>query len=142
MDNFFGHDDAAYACLRLLSFLEKHHETLADACSSIETHISSPEIKLGVPDNLKFDLVENRIRHDLVATWPEAKAIDIDGIRLDTEKVMVVVRASQNGPYITVRFEGTDQKLYNETKDKLNNLLRQHLEIDWTDTINGYALTS
>ncbi len=141
MDNFFGHDDAAYACLRLLSFLEKHHETLSQACASIETHISSPEIKLGVPDNLKFDLVENRIRHDLVTAWPEAKVTDIDGIRLDTEKIMVVVRASQNGPYITVRFEGTDQKLYNETKDKLNNLLKRHLEIDWEDTINGYALT-
>ena len=77
----------------------------------------------------------------MVTAWPEAKVTDIDGIRLDTEKIMVVVRASQNGPYITVRFEGLDQKLYNETKDKLNNLLKRHLEIDWEDTINGYALT-
>lgn len=140
MDNFFGHDDAAYACLRLLAFLEKHGETLSQACSSIETHVSSPEIKLGVPDELKFDLVENKIKHDLVTVWPEAKVSDLDGIRLDTDKEMIVIRPSQNGPYITIRFEGRDEKLYNEIKEKLNRLLKHHPEIDWRVAINDYAL--
>lgn len=140
MDNFFGHDDAAYACLRLLSFLEKHHETLSQACTSIETHLGSPEIKLGVADYLKFDLVENKLKHDLNTLWPAAKMTDIDGLRLDTDQLMVVVRASQNGPYITVRFEGRDEKIYNEVKVKLIRLLKQHPEIDWTNTTNAYAL--
>ena len=140
MDNFFGHDDAAYASLRLLTFLENHHETLSQACASIETHISSPEIKLGVPDGVKFDLVESRLRHDLITTWPHAEISDLDGIRLDTDKIMVVVRASQNGPYITIRFEGINEKLYNELKDQITSILRRHPEIDWTDAVNAYAL--
>ncbi len=140
MDNFFGHDDAAYACLRLLTFLEKHNETLSTACNTIETHVSSPEIKLGVPDDVKFDLVEHKIRHDLSILWPDSKINEIDGLRLDTPKTMVVVRPSQNGPYITVRFEGTDEKLYNETKSNLFRLLQKYPEIDWKNTINGDAL--
>lgn len=139
-DNFFGHDDAAYACLRLLTFLETHHQTLSQACAAIETHISSPEIKIGVPDDQKFDLVENKIRHDLVTAWPEAQLTHLDGLRLDTGQIMVVVRASQNGPYLTIRFEGLDQKLYNETKVKLNQILHQYSEINWSDSINLYAL--
>jgi phosphomannomutase/phosphoglucomutase len=140
MDNFFGHDDAAYACLRLLSYLEKHHQTLSQACAAIETHRSSPEIKLGVPDDQKFALVENKIRHDLVTAWPEAKVNDLDGIRLETGEVMVVIRASQNGPYLTVRFEGLDEKLYNETKDQINKILHSYPEINWNEAVNIYAL--
>ncbi len=140
MDNFFGHDDAAYACLRLLTFLENHHETLSEATASIETHIGSPEIKLGVPDDLKFDLVEKQIRHDLFVAWPHAKVSDLDGIRLDMDDNMVVVRASQNGPYITVRFEGKNEKLYNETRTKITQILSNYPIINWSDNINGYEL--
>jgi phosphomannomutase/phosphoglucomutase len=140
MDNFFGHDDAAYACLRLLTFLEKHKESLSAACASIETHVGSPEIKLGVPDGLKFDLVEDKLKHDLITAWPDAKMTDIDGVRLDTKEIMVVMRASQNGPYITVRFEGQSEKIYNETRNKINKILKQYSEIDWVDATNIYAL--
>ena len=140
MDNFFGHDDAAYACLRLLTFLEKHHETMSQTCTSIETHIGSPEIKLGVPDDQKINLVENLIKHDLITLWPEAKITDIDGVRLDTDELMVVIRASQNGPYITIRFEAQNEKLYNDIKVKIITLLSRYPEIDWREGINVYAL--
>lgn len=140
MDNYFGHDDAAYACLRLLTFLERHHETLSEAISSIESRIGSPEIKLGVPDEIKFDLVEKQVRHDMVTAWPEAVLTELDGIRLDGKEYMVVVRASQNGPYITVRFEAETEKLYNEIRAKLKQLLIRHGDINWDDNINGYAL--
>ena len=142
MDNFFGHDDAAYACLRLLSFLEKHGETLSEATSSFESYLGSPEIKLGVADEIKFTLVEKQLRHDLSTSWPDAKINDLDGIRIDSEEMMAVVRASQNGPYITVRFEGRSEKLYNEVRDKLKRILTAYPEIDWQDSINGYALNN
>ena len=30
--------------------------------------------------------------------YPKAKYIEIDGVRMDTESEMLIVRASQNGP--------------------------------------------
>jgi phosphomannomutase/phosphoglucomutase len=140
MDNFFGHDDAAYACFRLLSFLELHGESLSEATSSVETHIGSPEIKLGVPDSVKFDLIEKEVKHDLVVAWPEARTNELDGIRLDTDDHMVVVRASQNGPYITVRFEGKNEKIYNEVRHKLKIILSKYPVIDWNENVNASAL--
>ena len=140
MDNFFGHDDAAFACLRLLSFLEKHGETLSEATSSFESYLGSPEIKLEVPDKIKFDLVENKLRHELVISWPDAKVNDMDGVRIDTEDMMSVIRASQNGPYITVRFEGRSEKIYNEVRDRLSQILKSCPEINWASNINAYAL--
>lgn len=140
MDNFFGHDDAAFACLRLLSYLEKHGESISEVTSGIETHIGSPEIKLGVPDDQKFDLVDNKLRHDMVTAWPDATINDIDGIRLETAALMVVVRASQNGPYITVRFEAIDRKLYNDTRERLQSILSAYPVINWKDNINANAL--
>ena len=139
MDNYFGHDDAAFACLRLLSFLEKHEETLSEVTSSFETRLGSPEIKLGVRDEIKFDLIENKLRHDLVTTWPDAKTNELDGIRLDSGDFMVVVRASQNGPYITIRFEGSNEKVYNEVRDKLKEILHRYPTINWDIGINTYA---
>jgi len=140
MDNFFGHDDAAFACLRLLSFLEKQGETLSEETSSFENYLSSPEIKLGVPDQIKFDLVANKLRHELVTHWPDAKVNDLDGVRVDTKDMMTVIRASQNGPYLTVRFEGRSEKLYNEIKDKLRQILEGCPEINWANNINAYVL--
>ncbi len=140
MDNYFGHDDAAYACLRLLAFLERHNETLSEAVASIETRVGSPEIKLGVPDESKISLVEKEIRHDLTARWPHTTVSDLDGIRVDDPEFMAVVRASQNGPYITVRFEATGEKLYNEIKTELKKILSRHHVINWSENINGYAL--
>ncbi len=65
--------------------------------------------------------------------------MDIDGIRLDAPEQMVVVRASQNGPYITIKFEAKTQKQYDELKLKLKNLLESHSEIDWSYGVNTDA---
>ena len=140
-DSYFGHDDAAFACLRLLSYLERVGKSLGQAISEFSRHIGSPEIKLGVPDNIKFQLVEENIRHDLTALWPGATVNDIDGIRLETTDSMVVVRASQNGPYITVRFEADNQIIYDNVKAKLKQILTKYSQVDWHQGVNTYALS-
>lgn len=140
MDNFFGHDDGAYASLRLLQYLERTQQTLAEATGKLSTYVSSPEIKFGLADEIKFAFIDKEIRADFQANWPAAKYIDIDGIRMDTEDEMAVVRASQNGPYITVKFEARTQAGYDALKQKLKQMLSQHPEIDWASGSNTHAL--
>ena len=53
MDNFFGHDDGAYASLRLLQYLERTEQTLSQAVDALPQYISSPEIKMGLADDIK-----------------------------------------------------------------------------------------
>ena len=139
MDNWYGHDDAAYATLRLLAFLTRKKLSLKQTVDQLPKFVSSPEIKLGLPDKLKFEFIKTTLAPELTAWWPEAAVVDIDGIRLDAPEQMVVVRASQNGPYITIKFEAKTQKQYDELKIKLKNLLESHSEIDWSYGVNTDA---
>lgn len=140
MDNFYGHDDGAYASLRLLQYLERTNQTLSEAASKLSKYVSSPEIKFGLADEIKFEFINTRIREEFEKQWPTAKYIDIDGIRMDLEDRMAICRASQNGPYITVKFEGKTQEIYNEVKTQLKTILSKYSEIDWKSGVNTHAL--
>jgi hypothetical protein len=53
---------------------------------------------------------------------------------------MLIVRASQNGPYITVKFEGKTQVQYDNLKKQVSTLLHKIPEIDFTSGVNTKAL--
>lgn len=140
MDNFYGHDDGAYASLRLLAFLERRGQTLSQAVAKLAHYVSSPEIKFGLADEIKFEFIDTKIRSEFEKRWPDAKYIDIDGIRMDTDEEMAIVRASQNGPYITLKFEGKSQAQYDAMKKTLKEILSAHQEIKWDEGVNTHAL--
>lgn len=140
MDNFYGHDDGANASLRLLQYLERKEETLAEAVDKLPQYVSSPEIKFGLADAIKFEFIDTKIRAEFMKHWPDGKYIDIDGIRVDTKEEMAIIRASQNGPYITVKFEGKTQEQYNQMKKTLKAILSTYDEIDWKSGVNTHAL--
>ncbi|OGJ38871.1 MAG: hypothetical protein A2383_02630 [Candidatus Pacebacteria bacterium RIFOXYB1_FULL_39_46] len=140
MDNFYGHDDGAYASLRLLAYLERKKMSLSQAAEQLAKYVSSPEIKFGLADEIKFKFIDTVIRTEFKKQWPDAKYVDIDGIRMDTAEEMAIVRASQNGPYITVKFEGKTQAQYENMKKTLKKILSAHPEIDWTKGVNTHAL--
>ena len=139
-DNFYGHDDGAYASLRLLQYLERKNETVSQAVAKLSHYESSPEIKFGLADDIKFKFIDTVIRQEFAKLWPDAQYIDIDGIRMDLPDRMAIVRASQNGPYITVKFEGKTPEIYQELKTQLKAMLSAHPEIDWSQGVNTKAL--
>ena len=59
---------------------------------------------------------------------------------MDLPDRMAIVRASQNGPYITVKFEGKTQAVYDEMKHTLKEILSKYAEIDWKAGVNIHAL--
>ncbi|MFZ5376260.1 MAG: phosphomannomutase/phosphoglucomutase [Patescibacteria group bacterium] len=140
MDNFYGHDDGAYASLRLLQYLERKNAKLSQEVSKLNFYVSSPEIKLGLADDIKFKFIDTVIREEFKKRWPDAEYIDIDGIRMDTPEEMAIIRASQNGPYVTVKFEGKTQTQYDKMKLVLKEILSQHPEVDWNSGVNTHAL--
>lgn len=139
MDNFYGHDDTAYATLRLLTYLKRTNQTLTTAIKALPAYVSSPEIKLGLADAIKFKFIDDVISKEIQAMFPTGEYVTIDGFRADTDNEMVIVRASQNGPYITVKFEGKTREQYNAIKGRLALLLHSHPEIDWKSGVNIHA---
>lgn len=139
MDNFYGHDDCAFATLRLLNYLKRRGKTLKQVVAELPQFISSPEIKLGLPDEIKFEFIKNVIGKELKKLYPDAEYVEIDGVRMDTKTTMAIVRASQNGPYITIKYEGKTQKEYDQLKVQLKKILKSHKEVDWSYGVNTDA---
>lgn len=140
MDNFFGHDDGAYASIRLLQYLERKNQTVSQAVSELTQYVSSPEIKFGLADEIKFKYTDEILREEFKKTWPSAQFTMLEGVRMDLPDKMAIVRASQNGPYITVKFEAKDQVGYNDLKNQLKTMLSQYKDIDWATGVNTHAL--
>ena len=97
-------------------------------------------MKFGLADDIKFKFIDTVLRKEFQQKWPNAKYVDIDGIRMDTKDEMAIVRASQNGPYITVKFEGKTQEQYNAVKEALREILKRHSEINWSKGVNIHTL--
>lgn len=140
MDNFYGHDDGAIASLRLLAYLTKVKKSLAAVIDELPQYVSSPEIKVGCPDAIKFSLVSEKIGGEVKKLYPAATYTEIDGVRMDTASEMLIVRASQNGPYLTVKFEGKTQETYDTLKRQVGEILHKFSEIDFGSGVNTKAL--
>lgn len=141
--DFYNHDDGAYSTLRLLQYLSRTGESLSQEISHLPQYISSPEIKVGCADELKVALI-GKMAKKLRDDFPQAQVIDDeragDGVRLDMENSMFVIRYSQNGPYLTVKFEARAHKKYEELKKYIHDLLNEYKEINWSFGVNVESL--
>jgi phosphomannomutase/phosphoglucomutase len=139
LDNFYPHDDGCYSTLALLNYLSRTKKTLSQIVESLPKYISSPEIKIFCADDKKVALI-SKLAPQLKKDFPEAEVIDDeragDGVRLELPDAMFVVRYSQNGPYLTIKFEAKTKEKYNYLKNYLNKLLHLQEEIDWHSQIN------
>ena len=139
-DNFYGHDDEAYATLRLLAYLTRVGKTLDQVVDELPQYKSSPEIKVGCADNVKFNLISQKIAKDLKKVFPKAQFVEIDGVRFDTKDEMGVVRASQNGPYLTIKYEARDEVGFKKMRRVLSEILHKYAQINFKDGVNTDAL--
>ena len=100
-------------------------------------------MKVGCADDEKVKLIE-KISEVALHDFPNAEVISDeragDGVRLDMPDSMFVIRYSQNGPYLTIKFEAQSQDKYDELKKYLNKLLHNHKEIDWGYGVNVESL--
>lgn len=137
--DFYNHDDGLYSSMRLLHYLDQTNQSLARALAGLPKYISSPEIKLFCADEQKAALM-GRISPMLRKDFPGAQVIDDeragDGIRLDLPDGMFVVRYSQNGPYLTIKFEAKNDRQYEQLRQYIRRLLHTFNEVDWTSDIN------
>jgi phosphomannomutase/phosphoglucomutase len=144
--DFYNHDDGLYSTLRLLKAIERSGKKLSELLAELPRYVSSPEIKVFCSDEQKVAVVK-KLDPILRERYPNAEVISDeragDGIRLDLPDGMFVVRYSQNGPYLTTKFEARDEAGYEQLRQAINEMLHQFPEIDWDSPIsaNVEALT-
>jgi phosphomannomutase / phosphoglucomutase len=104
-DRYYGYDDAIYASLRLLEILSRENKTVGELLSDLPNMVSTPELRVECPDELKFRVVE-AAREQLRG---HGELCEIDGARVTyPDGAWALVRASNTGPVIVLRFEAPD----------------------------------
>ena len=138
--DFYNHDDGLYSTLRLLRTIERSGKKLSELVAELPHYESSPEIKVYCSDEEKRSVVE-RIAPALQEIYPDAEVINDeragDGVRLELPDAMFVIRYSQNGPYLTIKFEARDQASYEQLRDTISKTLHGFTEIDWESPISA-----
>jgi len=139
-DNAYGHDDGAYAALRILEYLSERGVSLSQLYESFPVYVSSPEIKIGCPDDKKIAVI-NDLAIKFKADFPEAQITDSsvipgdDGVRADFDDGMMVFRYSKNGPYITIKFEAKNQEIFENRRRYVREMLEKYPDMVWVDEL-------
>jgi phosphomannomutase / phosphoglucomutase len=131
VDNFYGHDDSAIASLRLLAYLTKTGQSLKDVVDTLPQYYSTPNINCYIAEEIKFSFVKNTLVPKVKELFSGAEFNEIDGIRIDTADEMFIIRPSQNGAYLSMKFETRTAEQYEVLKKKLRDFLTSFSELDF-----------
>jgi len=122
-DKFPGFDDGIYAGLRMAELIS-NVGPLSELTKDINKYYSTEEIKIAVEETKKFDII-NKMKEKLDNKGYQYN--DIDGVRVTFVDGWGLIRASNTGPMLTVRFEADSEKRLDEIKDELTDMLNQIL---------------
>jgi phosphomannomutase/phosphoglucomutase len=118
-DRYFGFDDAIYASCRLLEILSSTGKTIEELLSGVPETVSTPEIRVDCPDNLKFKVVDEARK----LLGQKFDVIDIDGVRIVFEDGWGLVRASNTQPALVMRFEAFSENRLEEIRNSVENTI-------------------
>jgi len=121
-DRWFGFDDGLYAGARMLEIVSRAvpDRTASQIFLSLPDSVNTPELHINVAEQEKFERVERLI--DL-AQFKNAKISTIDGLRVDFEDGFGLVRPSNTGPYLILRFEGDNPETLSKIQAEFRRLL-------------------
>ena len=102
--DYFGFDDALFAAARLLEIVSREPFGLAAHLADLPKTTTTPEIRVDVPEEQKFGIVERAAAH-FSARYP---VNTIDGIRITFPHGWGLLRASNTQPILVLRFEASD----------------------------------
>jgi phosphomannomutase len=121
-DGWYGFDDGVYVAVRLLDYLARIPETLAELHDSLPTMVNTPEIRLDTDEARKFEIVEE-VKSRLAATTGK-KVDDTDGVRVTTVDGWWLLRASNTQSALVLRCEAGDTdallRLKSEIREQLS----------------------
>ncbi len=121
-DRWYGVDDGIYTAARLLELLSTSSASLRERLSVYPTTLCTPEIKVAVPEDKKFFIVQQCAQR---SSFDDGVVSTIDGLRVDFEDGFGLIRASNTAPVLTVRFEGIDAKALQKIQHRFRVLLQQ-----------------
>ena len=130
-DRWFGFDDGLYAAARLIEILSLQGETLDEIFAAFPESPSSPEIRVDVAEDKKFDIIKSIIEK---GQFGNGKITTLDGMRVDYSNGWGLIRASNTSAHLTLRFEADDENALHQLKSLFVKELRaidNTINVDW-----------
>lgn len=132
---YLGFDDAIYAAARLCELLSQSAETLAQMVDTLPRLYNTPELRLVVPEERKFDIA-SAVAAEL-RTLPGVEVLELDGARAHWPDAWALVRASNTQSQLALRFEAQTAERLAEVQALVEGLLGRVLS-----TMTGAAAPS
>ena len=114
---------AIYASLRLIEILSNNNLTTSQLLDGINIYISTPEIKVKTTDEKKFEIVEKVKEYCVSKNY---NILTIDGVRVTFDDGWGLVRASNTGPNLTIRFEAINDDALNRIQEEFMSLVNEY----------------
>lgn len=121
-DKFPGYDDGIYASLRMIEILSHTDKTVSELLDGVNHYYSTEELKMPAADNIKFMLVD-KIKEYCVSK--NYRVLDIDGCKAIFDDGFALVRASNTGPNLTLRFEAKTKERLIEIQNEFESKLKE-----------------
>ncbi len=123
-DNHYGYDDGIYVGLRMLEILSKNkNKKLSSYLDGYNKYYNTEELRIKTTDELKWKIVEQVKEYAINKSYD---FLDIDGVRVEFDDGWALVRASNTGPQLSIRFEASTEKrladIQKEFMDLVNKL--------------------
>lgn len=122
-DRHPGYDDGIYVGLRVQELLSHTSKSLNDLTKCLNHYYNTEEIKVSTTDVKKFEIVEGIKKY---CDTQKYEYSTVDGIKVFKDNGWALVRASNTGPNLTLRFESKTEsglkKIQKEFMDVLSIL--------------------
>ena len=106
---YLGFDDAMHASARLVEIASSSDITVSEMLADIPKTVSTPELRIDCPDEIKFDVVQRA-----QTAFPDYDVNTLDGARISFENGWGLVRASNTQAALVMRFEAETESQLNE----------------------------
>lgn len=123
-DRWPGYDDGIYVGMRLIEMLSHTDKPLSSFLNDMVKYYSTPELKVKVEDSKKFDIVAKMEEYSKSKGY---NYITIDGVKTKFDDGFALVRASNTGPNITMRFEATTEERLKELQEEFTTELNKYI---------------
>lgn len=120
-DDFYGYDDAVYGACRLIDLVARADKPLSGLVAEFPAYVSTPEIRIDVPESEKFDIV----KHAVEEFGRDHEVIAVDGARVLFEGGWGLLRASNTQPVLVLRFEARTPERLEEIRRIMEGWLRE-----------------
>ena len=119
-EGWYGFDDAMYGAARLLRIVADTGKSVKEMMSDVPRFVSTPEIRVDCPDDVKFGLVAKATRHFSASH----EVIDVDGVRVLFGDGWGLIRASNTQPVLVMRFEARTREHLDAIRSEMEGWLR------------------